>query len=118
MSLATSNLFAALDPKAKTKSKSSKGTSEDKKKKAASEAPKVSTQDLEKAIFGAPQLGISNWADADSDEDEDDAFGGGPAEDGWNKVGVVSLRCCSAVSDMLLNSTMSSFHRKHRRTSH
>jgi triosephosphate isomerase len=64
MSLATSNAFAALaDPK-KAKKKSSKEHDKKSKKK----EKKVSTAELEKAIFSQPSINITSWADEDDDD--------------------------------------------------
>jgi len=73
MSLATSNIFAALDPK-KAK-KSSKESKKEKLEKA------VSAADLEAAIFSKQQQNITSWAD----EDEDD-FHVNPLPDAWAQV--------------------------------
>lgn len=77
----TSNAFAAL---AKDK-KSSKGDSKDGKEKM---EKKVSSAQLEQAIFAAPQMSIGNWAD----EEEDD-MGPLPLPAAWGEVrGVVGGR--------------------------
>ena len=81
----SSNLFAVLD-----KAKKPKSAVKDKKKNADEKhEKKVSSAELEKAIFAQP-LSNSNWAD--DDDDEEDAFemeGGRAADDdGWSRVPV------------------------------
>jgi hypothetical protein len=66
-----SNAFAALEKGKKSKDK------KDKKKL----EKKVSTADLEKAIFSAPQMGITSWADED-----DDDFSHPPIPESWSQV--------------------------------
>lgn len=79
------NIFAVLDSKTKSKSKPSGGGSKPKKsaggndKKSHAEA----TAELERAIFAAPGLGTSNWADDDTDDEEQDHA---PVDDGWSRV--------------------------------
>lgn len=80
------NIFAALNKKKKTASRSKDAPREDDESKAEKHA------EIEKAIFAAPAAGGSNWAD-DSDEEW-----GAPAqrhadgfEDGWNTVSFTSL---------------------------
>jgi hypothetical protein len=63
MSLATSNAFAALGD-GKKKKKSSK----EHEKKGKKDKPKVSSAELEKAIFSQPSLNISSWADEEDDD--------------------------------------------------
>ncbi len=84
MNLKTGNIFAALDSKS---SKSSSGTKDSKKKKSTqgpAQEKGPTSAELEKAIFGQPNLGISNWAD-DDDDDEDEGHAP-PQDDGWSRV--------------------------------
>lgn len=78
MSLATSNIFAALDTKKAKKNTSSKDNDKKKKK---SDKRSVSTADLEKAIFSQPSITISSWAD-----EEDDEFTVAPLPPTWDQV--------------------------------
>lgn len=78
-SIQTSNIFAALsDPKKKKKGSSKSKEGGDKKKKI-SKAER--TAELERAIFEAPKVTISNWADTDEDSDADV-----PIPDSWGQV--------------------------------
>lgn len=84
MNLKSGNIFAALDAK---KPKSKPATEKDSSSKKKVEKRKITVEELERKIFGAP-LGLSqsNWAD-DSDDDDDDE----PAahvDDGWSRVPV------------------------------
>ncbi len=63
----SSNIFAALDTKKKKKGSSKSQEGEKKKEKKVSKAER--SAELERAIFSAPKVSISNWADTD-DEDE------------------------------------------------
>ena len=87
MNLKTGNIFAALDSKSKSKSKTTSSTKDNSKKKKSSseQQSKVSTAELEKALFSAqPQLSISNWADDSEDEEHHHQ----PVDDGWSRVPV------------------------------
>eukprot|EP00198_Chlamydomonas_reinhardtii_P001497 XP_001690833.1 predicted protein [Chlamydomonas reinhardtii] len=78
MSLATSNIFAALDTK-KVKKSSGKTKKDGEKKKKPTEAKKaVDTAELEKQLFSQP-VGLASWAD-----DEDDDFTA-PVDAGWTQ---------------------------------
>lgn len=81
MSLATSNIFSALDTSKKVKKSSGKSKSKDgDKKKKSSEAKKiVDTAELEKQLFSQP-VGLASWAD-----DEEDDFTP-PVDPGWTQV--------------------------------
>lgn len=69
MSLATNNIFAALaDPKKAKGSKKKSSKDNDKKKKSGLEK-KISTAELEAAIFAQPATNYSSWADEDDDDD-------------------------------------------------
>ena len=66
--ITSQNVFAALDTRKKKKSSSKSKESEDKKKdKKATKADRGA--ELERAIFSAPKVNISNWADTDDDDD-------------------------------------------------
>ncbi len=66
--ITSQNVFAALDTRKKKKSSSKSKESEDKKKdKKATKADR--SAELERAIFSAPKVNISNWADTDDDDD-------------------------------------------------
>jgi hypothetical protein len=82
MSLATNNIFAALDAGAKkSKPKVEKDVSK-KKKSTDDKDKKAATAELEKAIFAQP-LSSSNWAD---DSEDDDDYAAPPVDDGWSRV--------------------------------
>ena len=72
----SNNIFAALDTKKKKKGSSKSAEGEKKKEKKVSKAER--SAELERAIFSAPKVSISNWADTD---DEDDF--GGDLPDSW-----------------------------------
>ncbi len=78
------NIFAALDKKAKSKpdkeSSKKKASSDDKPKE-----KKPSTAELEKAIFAQP-LSSSNWADDSEEEDEYEQEQKQQIDDGWSRV--------------------------------
>lgn len=81
--MSSKNIFAALEKPKKKKSSS------DKPKKAEKPAePEVDHEELERAIFSQPAIGISNWAS----DDEDDEPGHHhhhhqeEEEEGWSKV--------------------------------
>ncbi len=94
MSLATSNVFAALSTKSsknKTSDKRSKdGDGEAVGKKASKKAARQKEEEqkaaMEAAIFGGSQPSVSNWADElDDEEDFELSRGGGlaPLPDDW-----------------------------------
>ncbi len=92
MSLATKNIFAALDTSKSKKSSSSKSKSKEEKKKKSSEPKKaVDHAELEKQLFSQP-VGLASWAD-----DEEDDFAP-PVEAGWTQVRHASWseRSCTA----------------------
>jgi hypothetical protein len=79
----SSNLFAVLDKKGPKKPKEKK---EDKPKKTAKKEPEISHEELEKAIFAQPALGISNWADDDDEDDLAPTHSHQELEPGWSTV--------------------------------
>ncbi len=87
MSLATNNIFSALDGTAPKKSKAKVDAV--KKKSAAEDRAdkKAATAELEKAIFAQP-LSSSAWADDDDEEDGYEGTAREPEEDGWSNVKV------------------------------
>ena len=69
--ITSQNVFAALDTKKKKKSASkSKDADDKKKKKSVSKADR--SAELERAIFSAPKVSITNWADTDDEDDIDE----------------------------------------------
>lgn len=85
------NIFSAL-----AASKKPKATKKE-EEKVESEAPKVSTEELDRAVFSASAIDVSNWAD--DSEEEDDGFaappaGGFDAGAGWNEVRRCIVRRC------------------------
>jgi hypothetical protein len=70
-SIQTSNIFAALSDAKKKKKGSSKSKESGDKKKKISKAER--SAELERAIFDAPKVNISSWADTDEDSDTDNA---------------------------------------------
>mgnify|MGYP006000367409 CR=1 FL=1 len=93
MSLATSNLFAALSTKGskkKSSDKSKDGDSEHLGKKASKKLQRQAEEEqkaaMEAAIFGGGGPSVSNWADElDDEEDFELSRGGGlaPLPDDW-----------------------------------
>jgi hypothetical protein len=82
------NIYAALDQTKKSRSKTSAAEKEQKQKQVSEKkASAVSTAELEKAIFSAPNFSTSNWAD-DDDDDEHEHGAHDPADDGWSRVPV------------------------------
>lgn len=100
MSLATSNIFSALDTKKKKKSSSSSSKSKDpseKKKKHSSKSDKPAEVEPTPAVQ-PQQLSISNWADDDDDFENDIAA----LPEGWDEVRVLQVYCTSAMSNSCL----------------
>ena len=80
MSLATSNIFAALDTKKKKGSKSKEQDGKRKKK----ESKEERHAELERALFSQPQINVSSWGDVEDDDDFDTGLG--PLPDAWAEV--------------------------------
>lgn len=80
----TSNVFAALSDAKKKKKSSSKSKESGDKKKKISKAER--SAELERAIFAAPKVSISNWADTDEDSDADI-----PIPESWGTVRYTSI---------------------------
>ena len=92
MSLATSNIFSALDTKKKKKSSSSSSKSKDpseKKKKHTSKSEKAAEAEPAPAVQ-PQQLSISNWADDDDDDFENDIAA---LPEGWDEVRLQQIFC-------------------------
>lgn len=82
------NIFSALAKPKKSKSGKTK------KEKPAPEIPDVSHEELDKVVFSAPNVGVTNWAD---DTDEEDAFVPTPSNgldaEGWSEVRGTPVAC-------------------------
>ena len=105
--ITSQNVFAALDTRKKKKSSSKSKESEDKKKdKKATKADR--SAELERAIFSAPKVNISNWADTDDDDDFGDEL-----PDSWSAPvrfpGFMTAHAMPCVSRMI-NSRLAVLH--------